>query len=100
MTAYCPRIETHTPESRAEEAIAYEYACPLTCKWIAPQPKPQTTVKQPKSQLVSVGAAAIDYNAMTVPQLRKRCSLQGINWRTGGDYGKAMRKNQMIRALG
>jgi hypothetical protein len=54
---------------------------------------------QPKLQPMSVGAAAVDYSAMTSEQLRKQCALQSIDWRTGGDYGKAMKKAQMLAAL-
>jgi outer membrane biosynthesis protein TonB len=54
---------------------------------------------QPKLQPISVGAAAVDYAAMTSEQLRKECALQGIEWRTGGDYGKPMKKAQMLAAL-
>jgi len=54
---------------------------------------------QPKLQPMSVGAAAIDYTAMTSEQLRKECALQGVNWRSGGDYGKPMKKAQMLAAL-
>ena len=54
---------------------------------------------QPKLQPISVGAAAVDYAAMSSEQLRKQCALQGIEWRTGGDYGKPMKKAQMLAAL-
>jgi hypothetical protein len=54
---------------------------------------------QPKLQPMSVGAAAVDYSAMTSEQLRKQCALQSIDWRTGGDYGKPMKKAQMLAAL-
>lgn len=70
--------------------------------------KSAATVKPPKAhskklsqkpQPISVGAAAIDYTKMSVEQLRKECTLQKINWRTGGDYGKPMKKGQMLAAL-
>ncbi len=54
---------------------------------------------QPKLQPISVGAAAVDYAAMSSEQLRKQCALQGIEWRTGGDYDKPMKKAQMLAAL-
>ena len=54
---------------------------------------------QLKLQPLSVGAAAVDYNAMTSEQLRRECALQGIEWRNGGDYGKPMKKAQMLAAL-
>jgi hypothetical protein len=36
---------------------------------------------------------------MSLQQLRNQCALQGINWRSGGDYGKSMKKAQMLAAL-
>ena len=54
---------------------------------------------QPKLQPLSVGAAAVDYSVLTSEQLRKECGLQSVNWRTGGDYGKPMKKSQMLAAL-
>jgi hypothetical protein len=53
----------------------------------------------PKLQPMSVGAAAVDHAAMTSEQLRKECALQGVNWRSGGNYGKPMKKAQMLAAL-
>ncbi len=53
----------------------------------------------PKLQPMSVGAAAVDHAAMTSEQLYKECALQGVNWRSGGDYGKPMKKAQMLAAL-
>jgi hypothetical protein len=65
--------------------------------------KPRKTrskkVTQPKLQPMSVGAAAVDHAVMTSEQLRKECALQGVNWRSGGDYGKPMKKAQMLAAL-
>jgi D-alanyl-D-alanine carboxypeptidase len=54
---------------------------------------------QPKLQPMSVGAAVVDYSAMTSEQLRKECALQGIEWRNSGDYGNPMKKAQMLAAL-
>jgi hypothetical protein len=54
---------------------------------------------QPKLQPMPVGAAVIDYAPTTSEQLRKECTLQGVNWRSGGDYGKPMKKAQMLAAL-
>lgn len=64
----------------------------------APKKLRKKTTK-PKPQPISVGAAAVDYAKMTSEQLRKECTLQGVNWRTGRDYGKAMKKGQMLIAL-
>jgi hypothetical protein len=63
-----------------------------------PEAKPEAQTVATK-QPMSVGAAAIDYKVMTSEQLRKECALQGVNWRTGGDYGKPMKKAQMLVAL-
>jgi hypothetical protein len=54
---------------------------------------------QPKLQPMSVGGAAVDYTAMTSEQLRKECALQGVNWRTGGDYSKPMKKSFNVTAI-
>lgn len=54
---------------------------------------------QPKLQPLSVGAAALDYSVLSSEQLRKECVLQGVNWRNGGDYGKPMKKAQMLAVL-
>jgi hypothetical protein len=54
---------------------------------------------QPKLQPMSVGAAVVNYSATTSEQLRKECALRGIDWRHGGDYGKPMKKGQMLAAL-
>jgi len=59
----------------------------------------QMEAHQVKLQPMSVGAAAVNYNAMTSEQLRKECALQGINWRSGGDYARPMKKAQMLAAL-
>ena len=56
-------------------------------------------VPQVNLQPMSVGAAVVEYSEMTSEQLRKECALQGVNWRTGGDYGKPMKKAQMLAAL-
>ena len=60
---------------------------------------PSKEAIQPKLQPMSVGAAVINHSATTSEQLRKECALQGIDWKTGGDYGKPMKKGQMIAAL-
>jgi hypothetical protein len=54
---------------------------------------------QPKLQPLSVGAAVLNYSVLSSEQLRKQCALQSVNWRSGGDYGKPMKKAQMLAAL-
>ena len=72
---------------------------------VTKQPEAQTVATKqpeavkPKLQSMSVGAATVDYTAMTSEQLRKECALQGVSWRSGGDYGKPMKKVQMLAAL-
>jgi hypothetical protein len=68
-------------------------------KVVKPRKTRSKKAPQPKLQPMSVGAAAIDYSAMTSEQLRKECALQSIDWRSGGDYGKPMKKAQMLAAL-
>ena len=62
--------------------------------------KPRKAKVPKKLQPTSLGAAALDYRAMSSEQLRKECALQNINWRTGGDRHKPMRKIEMLAALG
>jgi hypothetical protein len=72
----------------------------LNClKQVAKSSKTCAKKEPNKLQPISVGAAAVDYAAMTSEQLRKECALQGLNWRSGGDYGKPMKKAQMLAAL-
>lgn len=107
---------TPTPHVEVEPEVKPEVEA-VVAKQLEAKPKTQTVairqpeaVKlrktgckktlQPKLQPMSVGAAAVDYTAMTSEQLRKECALQGVNWRAGGDYGKPMKKAQMLAALG
>jgi len=100
-------IEEIAPEAIAEiskqaerlvtEAIPAVDAALESLKKVA-KPRRKKT-RQPKLQPMSVGAAAVDHAAMTSEQLRKECTLQGINWRSGGDYGKPMKKPQMLAVL-
>jgi hypothetical protein len=66
---------------------------------VKPRKSRNKKAPQPKLQPMSVGAAAVDYSAMTSEQLRRECALQGIEWRNGGDYGKPMKKVQMLTVL-
>ena len=85
------------------------HATPAPHVEVEPEVKPEAvkpcktrskkTHPTPKLQPMSVGAAAVDHAAMTSEQLRKECALQGVNWRSGGDYGKPMKKAQMLAAL-
>ncbi len=50
-------------------------------------------------QLPSAETAKTNLETLTVAQLRKLAEEFNINWRTGGDYGKAMRKAQLLAAL-
>ena len=96
---------TPTPEVKIEvqpeiKPEAEEVAQPILVveadeKPVKPRKSRKTTIPQP----MSAGAAATDYSAMSSEQLRKQCTLQGINWRTGGNYAKPMKKAEMIAAL-
>ena len=100
---------TPTPEVKPEVKVevqpeikpeAEEVAQPIPVAEADEKPvKPRKTRNKVKPQPMSVGAAGIDYSAMTSEQLRKECALQGVAWRNGGDYGKPMKKGQMIAAL-
>jgi hypothetical protein len=94
-----PHVEVE-PEVKTEVVIKSPEAETVT--EVAPSVKVvEQVVKAPQSKLqpMSVGAAAVDYTSMTSEQLRKQCALQGIEWRNGGDYGKPMKKIQMIAVL-
>jgi hypothetical protein len=99
-----PEVKSETVEEISKlveelvtEAIPAVDAALESFKEVA-KPRSKKT-RQPKLQPMSVGAATVDYATMTSEQLRKECALQGVNWRTGGDYGKPMKKAQMLTAL-
>jgi hypothetical protein len=113
FTSHCKWKATYCPPVAPfqEEAIAQEN------QPVAPEVKPEVKLEaeavtevipaveaikelvKPKLQPISVGAAVVDYAAMSSEQLRKQCALQGVNWRSGGDCDKPMRKAQMVAAL-
>jgi len=91
---------TPVPEVKAKVVVKSPEAETVT--EVAPSGKVvEKVVKapQPKLQPMPVGAAVIDYALTTSEQLRKECTLQGVNWRSGGDYGNPMKKAQMLAAL-
>ena len=88
-----PEVETVTEVAPVVEAVKEAPKVVTTRKTRSKK------VSQAKLQPMSVGAAGVDYGAMTSEQLRKECALQGIEWRNGGDYGKPMKKAQMQAAL-
>jgi len=88
-----PEAEAVTAVAPVVEVVKEAPKVATTCKTRSKK------VSQAKLQPMSVGAAAVDYGEMTSEQLRKECALQGIEWRTGGDYGKPMKKAQMLAAL-
>ncbi len=95
-----PHVEVE-PEVKPEVEAASEVVPVVEAVKEVVRPRKTRSKKapQPKLQPMSVGAAAVDYTAMTSEQLRKECALQGVNWRSGGDYGKPMKKAQMLAAL-
>ncbi len=120
MSEYCPAVKPfqedairNLPQPEPQEILAQLEAKPEVKPVTEVTPaievakivnKPITTnnrkkVTQVKLQPMSVGSAAIDYSALTSEQLRKECALQGINWRSGGDYARPMKKAEMLSAL-
>jgi hypothetical protein len=99
MKTYCPSVEPLEPaiepvvEPIATEEPTYselfEQAEEIISKPIYQE---EPAVKEPTPALSK-------YEVMSVKQLRQECQIRCVDWRRGGDYGKAMRKNQMIRAL-
>lgn len=81
MKEYCPAIEP-TVEPTIEPAV---------------EPTIEPTI-EPVIEL-TVEPMTAKYEAMNVKSLRQECQVRCIDWRRGGDYGRSMRKNQMIRAL-
>lgn len=65
-----------SPEAVTEVVPAVE----VVKEVVKPRKTRSKKAPQPKLQPISVGAAAVDYAAMTSEQLRKECALQGINW--------------------
>ena len=100
QATYCPRITPFQEEAIAQEPQPIESEVVSAVEAVKEVVKPSSKkAPQPKLQPISVGAAAVDYAAMSSEQLRKQCALQGIEWRTGGDYGKPMKKAQMLATL-
>jgi len=99
MREYCPPVG----QPQAEQAV--EVAQPPTPEPEIPGEVPEYIIEsiaeilRPVPEFASVGAAAIDYSSMTSTQLRKECGLRRINWRSGGDGRKPMKKLEMINAL-
>jgi len=89
-------------ESKAEidtEAVDMVSPTPSVKPAKATLPKKPDKKSKPTKKPMSIGAAAIDYSALTSQQLREECALQGVNWRNGGNNGKPMKKAEMIAAL-
>lgn len=88
-----------TPTQEVEPKAETVTAVKVVKEVVKPRKTHSKQAHQPKLQPMSVGAAAVNYASMTSEQLRKECILQGINWRTGGNNGKPMKKAQMLAAL-
>jgi hypothetical protein len=100
VTEVIPAAEAVTEVIPAAEAVTEVIpAAEAVKELVKPHKTRNKKAPQFKLQPMSVGAAAVDYSAMTSEQLRKECALQGIDWRSGGDYGKPMKKAQMLAAL-
>jgi hypothetical protein len=129
MTEHCPPIAHTTPEPKVQEEIATEspqtetleelfekvaeicsksvyqeeeeVTPPIPTAEVAKKPvTPRKPRRKEKLRAMSLGAASTDYAVMSSQQLRKECAARGVNWRAGGDYGRPMKKTQMISALG
>lgn len=100
MNEYCPPVRPFE-EPAVEEAVVEP-----TVEEAVVEPVVEPTVEKTvvefavdEEVFVEVTPAQSRYEAMSVKRLRQECQIRCIDWKKGGDYGKAMRKNQMIRAL-
>lgn len=91
MNEYCPPVKPFEEPVIEDSAPTPE---PIADPTPAPTPEP---IAEPTP--VAPALSKSKYEIMTVKQLRQECQIHCIDWKRGGDYGKAMRKNQMIRAL-
>ena len=123
MAEYCPTIEPVAVEPVAVEPVAVEPVAvepavvepptvePAVVEPVAVEPvvvepvvEEPATVESAATEPATTEPAAVEpmlskYEAMNVKRLRQECQIHCIDWKKGGDYGKPMRKNQMIRAL-
>jgi hypothetical protein len=85
QATYCPRITPFQEEAIAQEPQPIESEVVPAVEAVKEIVKPSSkkAPHQPRLQPISVGAAAVDYAAMSSEQLRKQCALQGVNWRSG-----------------
>ncbi len=93
-------VAIEQPEAKTVTEVTPVVEAVKEASKVATTRKPRSKkVSQAKLKPMSVGAAAVDYSVMTSEQLRRECALQGVNWRSGGDYGKPMKKAQMLATL-
>jgi|ERR671933_3064792 hypothetical protein len=98
MNEYCPPVRSFK-EPTVEEPTVEE---PTVEEPTVEEPTvEEPTVEEPtvEEPTVTINPLLSKYEAMNVKRLRQECQVRCIDWRRGGDYGKQMRKNQMIRAL-
>jgi hypothetical protein len=100
---YCPPVAPFQEEAIAQKPQPIELevvpAVKVAKEVVKPRKPRSKKAPQLKLQPISVGAAVVNYAVMSSEQLRKECSLQSIDWRSGGNYGKPMKKAQMLAAL-
>ena len=92
------KLEVKAVVTEQPEAEAVNEVLSVVKEAVKPRKTHSKKATQTKRQPMSVGAAAA-WSEMTSEQLRRECALQGINWRTGGCYGKSMRKAEMVTVL-
>jgi hypothetical protein len=86
-------------EEPAVEPVIEEPAVEPVIEELAVEPVIEELAVEPVIEELAVESLLSKYQAMNVERLRKECRIHSIDWRGGGDYGKPMKKNQMIRAL-
>lgn len=90
------------PEVEPAEVDVWEWAEPIPVQSIA------KTIARPAVLVVATSDSvkeSIDiegdrYAAMTSPQLRKECSLAGIQWRNAHGKNKHLSRSEMLEAIG
>jgi hypothetical protein len=93
MKEYCPVVKPFEPAVEPDVEPVVESVVEEVVVEFAVEPVVEEAEVEQPAPLLS------KYEAMGVKRLRQECQIHCIDWKKGGDYGKPMRKNQMIRAL-
>jgi hypothetical protein len=118
MATYCPPLgqpQQALTEAAAEDTLRVESVIEPV---VTPTEPDAAMVVEPVIEAVGIEEAVIKdsavvaiekllatpaitdyYSTLSVAQLRGICTSHNIDWRSGGDYGRPMRKAQMIQAL-